>query len=134
MTRITPLSFVLTLIGYTLYHSISEYMSGMSIGKAVTGLSVIPKDKEKISFLMTLFRNLGYWFDSLFFGLVAIINMSNNPANQRLGDKWGGTMVVSKRNVPSQQTCKTSRKFFGILLGVSIWLAVLVAKLVTLSN
>ena len=39
-------------------------------------------------------RNLAYYVDSLFFGLVAYQKMSESPKRQRIGDHWGRTMVV----------------------------------------
>jgi hypothetical protein len=41
-----------------------------------------------------ILRNLGYYVDAFFFGMVAYGSMSRSPMQQRLGDKWGRTVVV----------------------------------------
>jgi uncharacterized RDD family membrane protein YckC len=46
-------------------------------------------------------RNLAYYIDSFFFGLVAYSSMSKSPRQQRLGDKWAHTVVVKSATLPA---------------------------------
>src|SRR5436190_9899739 len=69
------IGFGLSLVGGFLYHSLTEGMFGASLGKLICQLRVVTEDGHSITFRKALLRSLAYYFDALFFGLVAYSSM-----------------------------------------------------------
>jgi len=84
----------LSFLGTVLYHTVAESMGGATIGKAICGLRVRREDLSPCGFGGALIRSLAYFIDALFCALVAYMTMSNSRWQQRVGDKWGKTVVV----------------------------------------
>jgi len=122
-------SFVLGLVASLLYHAIAEGLGGATAGKAIVGLRVLTEDQKPCTFPKALGRNLAYYFDALFFGLVAWSSMSSSPMRQRYGDKWAKTIVVRAR---SAQGILTRSPLVGVTVSVfgygAIQLCVLIAR------
>lgn len=70
---------------------------GATIGNSLVGLKAIPKNgtNRKLTFSESFKRHLLDPIDMFFFGLVAIITIKNTEMNQRIGDLWAKTIVVS---------------------------------------
>jgi uncharacterized RDD family membrane protein YckC len=108
------LTFLLGTLGNLAYETLSEGHGGATIGKLACGLRVIREDRGPCTIGKALGRNLAYFIDALFFGLVAWSAISNSPMKQRLGDRWAGTLVVKAATVPAG----TKRSAIpGIVLG-----------------
>jgi|SRR5215470_7622248 len=90
----TPLGFVAALIGGTAMHVLAEGLHGSTLGKRICGLTVISEDGTPASIPSALKRSIAYYWDALFFGLIAYRKMSESPRRQRFGDVWGQTQVV----------------------------------------
>jgi uncharacterized RDD family membrane protein YckC len=88
------LSFAVALLGGTAMHTLCEGLHGSTLGKRLCGIIVISENGGPSNLLGAIKRNLAYYIDSLFFGLVAYQKMSETPKRQRIGDRWGHTMVV----------------------------------------
>ena len=86
--------FVVALIGGTAMHVLCEGLHGSTLGKRLCGIIVVSEDGGPSSLTGALKRNLAYFVDALFFGLVAFQKMAASPKRQRVGDVWGQTMVV----------------------------------------
>ncbi len=113
------LSFVLTTLGSVAYQAIAERMGCASPGKLICGLRVVNQDGYgRPSAMGALVRNLGYYIDGLFFGIVAQQVMSNNEMKQRLGDKWGKTVVVHASSMMNRATLPSPA--LGILLAMLV--------------
>lgn len=72
-----------------------------TIGNLMVGLRAIPLDGEnrKLTFLESFKRHLLDPIDFCFFGIVAIITIKNTSKNQRVGDLWAKTIVVSNKTI-----------------------------------
>jgi uncharacterized RDD family membrane protein YckC len=126
--KLTAGSFVMGLVASLAYHTIAEAVGGATVGKAICGLRVITEDRRPCTFLKSLGRNLAYYIDALFFGLVAWSAMSKSMMQQRHGDKWAGTVVVFARGVPASAQRSPA---VGIVLGLGIYgLVQLIASVV----
>lgn len=70
---------------------------GATIGNSLVGLKAIPKNgtNRKLTFSESFKRHLLDPIDMFFFGLVAIITIKNTEMNQRIGDLWAKTIVVT---------------------------------------
>jgi uncharacterized RDD family membrane protein YckC len=75
-------------------HVCAEGLHGSTLGKRICGLTVISENGTPATLPGALKRNIAYFWDALFFGLIAARKMSESPRNQRYGDVWGGTQVV----------------------------------------
>lgn len=109
---------VIGLVASVTYHTVSEAMGSATIGKAICGLRVITTGGRPCTFPKALGRNLAYFVDGLFFGLVAWSSMSKSRMQQRFGDKWADTYVVRARTVP---TAARRSPAIGILVGVMLY-------------
>jgi uncharacterized RDD family membrane protein YckC len=90
----SSLGFVAGLLGATAMHVLAEWLHGSTLGKRVCGITVIHEDGGPADFLGVVKRNLAYFADSFFFGFVAYQKMAESSRCQRIGDRWGRTMVV----------------------------------------
>jgi uncharacterized RDD family membrane protein YckC len=112
-TRTWP-NYVFSALGLVFYHTVMEGMCGSTIGKRLLGLVVISSDGKPVSLRAALGRSFAFYVDGLFFGLPAYDSMEP-PLQQRLGDKWCGTLVV-KRSALSSERVVAPHSFAAILL------------------
>jgi uncharacterized RDD family membrane protein YckC len=92
------LTVLIGIIASLAYHTFAEALGGATVGKAICGLRVLGERREPCSFGKALGRNLAYYIDAMFFGLVGWTSMSQSPFMQRYGDKWAGTIVIRTRS------------------------------------
>ena len=116
------LSMAIGLVSSISYHSLSEWFGGATLGKIVCGLRVRNEALGPASFRGALVRSIAFLVDSLFFGLVAYSEMVKSPLRQRLGDRWGKTVVVHASSLPAERN--GARAALGVLLGIVVNLAV----------
>lgn len=123
-------TFALSLLGGFLYQSVTEGIHGASFGKLLCGLRVLSLDGRPCRFGPALLRNLAYYLDALFFGLIGYLSMKESALNQRYGDRWARTVVVRWHDVP-QASRRPGWKFaVGFLMGISCWIFLLAIGLV----
>jgi uncharacterized RDD family membrane protein YckC len=68
---------------------------GSTVGKRLVGLRVAMLDGSPLTGRAVLLRTLGRFFDMLLLTpIVGSIMVWSSPSNQRLGDRWGGTIVI----------------------------------------
>jgi uncharacterized RDD family membrane protein YckC len=91
--------FIAALVGATAMHILAEWLHGSTIGKRLCGITVIHEDGGPADFGGVVRRNIAYYVDAMFFGLVAYHKMAQSPRSQRVGDQWGRTMVVRIREL-----------------------------------
>jgi len=116
-------AFLVSTLGALAYYAISEYIGGTTLGKLLCGLRVVSTDFTSVSLFGALVRSAVFLIDSLFFGVVAYAAMASSPLRQRLGDRWGGTIVVRRRYVPDDARCGPALIVLGLLAGTFVWAA-----------
>jgi len=121
--RIAVSDFLLGFCGVMAYHATSEYF-GASVGKLICGLRVIGKDLTPVTVKGVLIGNTAYLLDGLFFGLVGYASMSKSPAQQRLGDVWGRTMVMKKKDLPPHLLKPVPALILAIIAGLAAYTAI----------
>lgn len=119
-------SLLLGVVGSTAYFFVSEWVGGATVGKLVLGLRVRDVELGRCTARGALIRNLAWYVDAFFFGLVAWAAMHESDTKQRLGDCWGRTVVVEASSVPGGDD--VSRALSGIGAGLALWTAVAVAQ------
>jgi uncharacterized RDD family membrane protein YckC len=126
---LTP--YLFGLLSVTSFKAICEGLSNQTLGKKISGLSVVMQDGRPCTLWTALIRSLAIHIDFLFWGLVGLGKMRKNPWKQRYGDVWGKTVVLSS----SQEECQSGggripflAAFFIALLSQgflsSLWLAI----------
>lgn len=130
MQKSSLTSLGLSLLGGLLYHSIAEGFGTVTIGKLICGLRVVQIDGRPATMKGAFIRDLGYFIDALFFGLVGYQSMQKGPLRQRYGDVWGETVVVKKGIFQPQPMRNPWRMFAGIMMGTVLWIAMLVLGLI----
>jgi uncharacterized RDD family membrane protein YckC len=113
----TCLSMLLSIVGSILYHSITESISGYSIGKYVCRLRVVSTGLRPIGFESALIRNFYFLADAFFFGMVAYSSMSDSSLKQRIGDKRAKTIVISAADLPESIVKPRNVQVLGIIVG-----------------
>lgn len=85
--------FLAVFIGY---HVILEAKWGRTIGKLLLGIKVVTTGGESISTYSAVVRNVTKVVGafSLVLILVGVILIADSRYDQRLGDRWGNTIVV----------------------------------------
>ena len=91
-----------SVVGTLLYQSLTEGMSGASLGKLLCGLRVTSQTVQPIGFTQAFKRSLAFYWDGLFFGLVGYLSMKKSDLNQRYGDHWARTVVAKASDVPPE--------------------------------
>jgi len=109
-----------SMLGSFLYSALAEYLAGASIGKFCCGLRVLSRDFERVSLLGALVRSFALLIDGVLFGLVAYIAMDRSPLRQRLGDRWGDTLVVHRKAMPQLEQ-RIGQIAFGNGVGLAVF-------------
>lgn len=77
------------------YFILLEGFFGFTVGKYLLKLRVRTMDNLSINLRQSLIRNFGRLIDGLpFFHVIGIISIVKSGSNQRMGDKFAGTVVV----------------------------------------
>jgi uncharacterized RDD family membrane protein YckC len=118
------------LVSGLLYHTFAEWIGGATLGKLLLGLRVRSVGLGPCTLRGAILRNLAYFVDSFFFGLVAYNSMSRSLTQQRLGDKWGRTVVAKASSLTASQSA--GRLAIGIVLGSSLSAATTFVHLVAI--
>lgn len=82
---------------WLLYVVVIEGLFNATIGHFILGLKVVKTDGERIDFITSLKRHLADPIDFFFFGVVGIILIKNTALNQRFGDIWAKTIVITDK-------------------------------------
>jgi uncharacterized RDD family membrane protein YckC len=89
-----------------LYYVLFEWLLGATPGKFLLGIRVRATNGGRIAFTQSLVRNLVRLIDALPYVipyLVGAIAISDSSTKQRLGDRWGKTVVIlsgTERAIP----------------------------------
>ncbi len=103
-----------------LYEVACEGIGGTTVGKLALGYRVVTTDLRPCGPGKALIRSAAYVVDAMFFGLVAYSAMSSSPINQRLGDKWAGTMVAKASGLPASARRPAGLVALGLVAGAVV--------------
>jgi uncharacterized RDD family membrane protein YckC len=84
------------------YYVVMEGTAGGTIGKFLTGIRVANVDGTKLGWTGAVIRNVARVVDAFPYGvpyLIGAISVWTSPTKQRLGDRWGSTVVVTKESL-----------------------------------
>jgi uncharacterized RDD family membrane protein YckC len=93
----TSLSLVITAAALVYFGGL-ESAWGSTVGKRALGLRVAMVSGGQVTGRAVILRTLGRIIDCFLLSpIVAAIFVWTSPRNQRLGDRWGGTIIVRSR-------------------------------------
>ena len=84
------------------YYIVLEGIAGATIGKFLTGIRVVSEDGGKLGWSGVVVRNVARVVDAFPYGLpylVGAISVWVSPTQQRLGDRWANSVVVTKESL-----------------------------------
>lgn len=87
---------VLNLAVWVAYYVMLEWYYGSTLGKAIFGLEVRDSSGGRCRFGQVLLRNLVRLIDAIGFYFVGFLAAMSTPLRQRLGDRYGRTIVTKK--------------------------------------
>jgi uncharacterized RDD family membrane protein YckC len=94
---------------------------GASVGKAILGMRVVRLDGSRPGLGASLVRELGYFIDVFFFGLVGKAAMDASALAERYGDQWAGTAVVRADHAGGSGRPSGLRIAVGLLVGAFLY-------------
>jgi uncharacterized RDD family membrane protein YckC len=126
--------FVAGILGVFAYHVICTSIHGSTAGKLLLRMQVIQDDGSPCRPKSAIVRELGYFVDALFFGLIGYFAMHEDPEQKRLGDGWADTIVCKRAQVPSTSKRAGMRFVLGLLLGITADIALVMTGLLIQMN
>jgi len=115
LRQVGTTGFAFGLVAGLAYHVIFTSVYGASIGKRLLSMVVVQEDGTPCSIKNALIRELSYYIDALFFGIIAYTSMQKSMLEQRHGDEWAHT-VVCKRSLVLQGNLRGSGRFVVALV------------------
>jgi|SRR5215472_6781864 len=106
--------FIFSVLAGVAYHTICEGLHGSTVGKLALKMVVVSEGGAPCEVGAALKREIAYFFDGLFFGLIGYVSMKKSPQEQRYGDRWAQT-IVCKRAAVALQYLRSSRRFAAVL-------------------
>ena len=94
-------------------------MHGSTVGKLALSMVVVQEDGAPCGLRGAVVRELGYFVDALFFGIIGYMAMQKSIREQRHGDEWAHT-VVCKRSLVSPEKLRRADRFVLALILASI--------------
>jgi uncharacterized RDD family membrane protein YckC len=126
--------FLFSLFGFFAYQVVATSVHGSSLGKIVLGMVVVQEDGVPCRFVSALIRELGYFIDSIFFGIVGYFAMQRDLKEQRYGDQWASTVVCRRSSLRPDQLHGGARFVLGLMLGTMADAALVMVGLLVLIN
>ncbi len=108
-------NFLFALLGSFAYHVVFTTLHGSTVGKIALSMVVVQEDGSPCKFKSALIRELGYFVDALFFGIIGYSAMKDTIEQQRHGDTWAHT-IVCKRALLSKEKLRGGDRFVMALI------------------
>jgi uncharacterized RDD family membrane protein YckC len=126
--------FMAGVLGSFAYHVIGASVHGSTLGKRVLSLVVVQEDGTPCRFGAAMIRELGYFVDALFFGLIGYSAMEKSMNEQRYGDQWADTIVCKRSSVAPEHLRNEGRFILALMLGMMADMALLLIGLLVAIN
>lgn len=107
-------AFIFSLLAGVAYHTICEGLHGSTVGKLALQMVVVTEGGTPCELDAALKREIAYFFDALFFGLIGYVSMNKSLQEQRYGDRWAQT-IVCKRAAVAPQYLRSGSRFAAVL-------------------
>ena len=122
-------NFVFALLGSFAYHVVFTALHGSTIGKIALSMVVVQEDGSPCKFKSALIRELGYFVDALFFGIIGYSAMKDTVEQQRHGDDWAHTIVCKRALIPKDKLRGADRFVMALIFALMADAALLIVGL-----
>ena len=106
------------MLGFVVYNVVCVSMHGSTLGKRLLSFVVVQESGLRCRMGPAIIRELSYFIDTLFFGLVGYLAMQKTYQEQRYGDQWAHTVVARRASVIPEQLRSDSRFVLALMLAV----------------
>lgn len=112
-----PLFFA-SICGYFAYQTICASVHGSTLGKRFLYMRVVQDDGSRCRPRSAIIRELAFFVDSFFFGVVGYTAMRANDQHKRHVDWWADTIVCKLDTGSPESKPEAGRFVLGLTLGV----------------
>jgi uncharacterized RDD family membrane protein YckC len=126
--------FVFSLLGSFAYQVVCLAVHGSTLGKRTLGMVVVQEDGTPCRLWPAIIRELGYFVDALFFGLIGYLAMQKTLKEQRHGDEWAHTVVCKRSAVAPEQLRGAGRFVLAVMLATMADVALTMVGLLVVIN
>lgn len=134
ISQTSVVGFVAGILGLFAYHVICTSIHGSTPGKLLLSMQVIQDDGSPCRPKSAIIRELGYFVDAMFFGVIGYFAMREDPEHKRHGDDWAHTIVCKRIHVPAASKQNGMRFALGLLLAITADIALLMIGLLIQMN
>jgi len=110
--------FIPGVAGFLVYNVVCVSMHGSTLGKRLLSMVVVQDNGTRCRMVPAIIRELAYFVDSLFLGLVGYLAMQHTYQEQRYGDQWAHTVVTKRARVIPEQLRSDGRFVLALMLAV----------------
>jgi len=110
--------FFFGLLGSLLYNVIFTAVHGSTLGKMIFSMVVVQEDGSPCRTKSALIRELAYFVDALFFGIIGYMAMQRTAQQQRYGDEWAHTIVCKRNQITPDKLRKADRFIVALLFAL----------------
>jgi len=126
--------FVFGVLGSFAYHVVGVSVHGSTLGKRLLSMVVVQEDGTPCRTGSATVRELGYFVDALFFGLIGYLAMQKSLKEQRHGDEWAHTVVCKRSTVAPELLRSNGRFLLALMLSMMADAALLMIGLLVVIN
>jgi len=126
--------FTFSLLGSFGYQVICLAVHGSTLGKRVLGMVVVQEDGTPCRLGPAIIRELGYFVDALFFGLIGYLAMQKTLKEQRHGDEWAHTIVCKRSAIAPDHLRGAGRFVLAMMLATMADAALTMVGLLVVMN
>ena len=112
--------FLFGLLGAFAYQVVFTTVHGSTLGKLAFSMVVVQEDGSPCRFKSALVRELAYFVDGLFFGIIGYMAMQRTDQQQRYGDEWAHTMVCKRQLISPEKLRRADRFILGLFLALVV--------------
>ena len=121
--------FIFSIAGFLAYQIIFTVVHGSTVGKRLLSMVVIQEDASPCGFKSAVIRELSYFVDALFFGLVGYTAMQGSVQQQRHGDEWARTVVAKRSQIAPEKLRGAGRFAVALVFAFAADLALVMVGL-----
>jgi uncharacterized RDD family membrane protein YckC len=125
LSQTHSVGFFAGVLGLFAYHVICTSVHGSTVGKLLFRMQVIQDDGSPCRPKSAIIRELAFFVDGFFFGIVGLFAMARGPEHKRHGDDWADTLVCQRANLPAASKENGMRFVLALLLAIAADIALL---------
>jgi uncharacterized RDD family membrane protein YckC len=111
-------AYALGMLSFFVYNAVCVSVHGSTLGKRLLSMVVVHEDGTPCGVKSAIIRELAYYVDALFFGLIGYLAMEKSGKEQRYGDQWAETVVCKRSSLAPEQLQSDGRFALALMLAM----------------